>query len=245
MDFYLWMFFVSFILSLIFSLGWIGFAVAFVPILDFFGIWFNQAKAIGLFLNSLSTGISSLMNFLRKQLDIKFVLLLTVFSIAGSVFGGYFSKYFSIFFLKSLFVIFLFFSAFMMIYWKKRKGFIIKNNIFLSILGLIVWFISGLLWVGGGAILVPVLVLVWYDIKKVALNISFVIALSTFAGFLTYSTYVHLDYILLWITAIWSLLWGYIGNWILHYKLDKNKVKKILAILLVILAFKMLFSLFK
>jgi uncharacterized membrane protein YfcA len=76
-----------------------------------------------------------------------------------------------------------------------------------------------------------------------AIAVSFMIPFSTFSAFLSYISFVKIDWILLGTTAVAAILGGYIGNAIMHYKLDAKQIKKIIAILLYILAFKMAYSL--
>ena len=242
--FYTEMFFIAFFLSTLFALGGIGFAVAFVPILDLFGLNFNTAKAIGLFLNSVSTWIWAFRNWKKKVLDIKFGLILTIPALIWAVIWSYLSKYVPVHIVKILFACFLVFSVIMLLWGKKKKEFELENNeILVWIIALSVGIISWLLGVWGGAILVPLLVLIWFDPKYVARNISFVIAVSTFGWFLTYISFVKLDWILLTVTTIASLLGWWLGNYLMNEKLNQKHIRIVLAILLLILAWKLVWKL--
>jgi uncharacterized membrane protein YfcA len=82
------------------------------------------------------------------------------------------------------------------------------------------------------------MILLGYDAKKMAIAVSFMIPFSTFSAFLSYATFVQIDYVLLVVVAIAAMLGGYIGNKIMHFKLDAKQIKKLIAILLYIIAFK-------
>ena len=89
----------------------------------------------------------------------------------------------------------------------------------------------------------PLLIMLGFDAKKIAIAVSFMVPFSTFSAFLSYSSFVQIDYILLIVTAIAAILGGYIGNKIMYFKLNSQNIKKIIAILLYIIAVKIGFSL--
>jgi uncharacterized membrane protein YfcA len=76
-----------------------------------------------------------------------------------------------------------------------------------------------------------------------AIAVSFIIPFSTFSAFLMYVNTIHIDYILLIVTAIAGVLGGYIGNRIMHFKLDSKQIKKIIAILLYLISIKFAYNL--
>lgn len=242
--FYLEIFSIAFILSTLFALWGIWFAIAFVPILHFLWYDFNVAKAIWLFLNSVSTWTWALRNWKKRVLDLRFASILTVFSLVWAVIWSRLSKYVPVKYVKILFVIFLLFSIFMFLWWKKKQEFhftwhwVVNGSIWF-----LVWVLSWLLGVWWWAIMVPLLVLIWYDAKYVARNISFVIAVSTFWWFLTYLSIVKLDWILLIVATVASILWGWLGNFLMNEKLKVHHIRRILAFLLFLIAIKMIWSL--
>ena len=65
-------------LSTLFAMGGVGAAVALVPTFGMLGMALDLAKAIGLFVNSVSTMSASVMNAARGVLDIRFALPLAV-----------------------------------------------------------------------------------------------------------------------------------------------------------------------
>ncbi len=241
--FYIEIFIITFILSTFFALGGIGSATALVPILDMIGLNFNFAKAIGLFVNTSTTITSSIINIKRKVLDIKFAFPLAISLALTAPIGAYLSKFIPEYFVKSLFILFLFFAGSMILFGKKEKKFNYTKPWVMVILGSIVGIISGLLGVGGGSLLMPILILLGFDAKKVAVAMSFVIPFSTFTAFLTYASMIKIDWLLLGITTIAAILGGYIGNYIMHFHLNQKQIKKLIGVLLYLIAIKMLISL--
>jgi len=103
--------------------------------------------------------------------------------------------------------------------------------------------ISGMLGVGGGSLMMPALILLGHDAKKAARAIGFVIPFSSAGAFLTYLSFTQMDWPLLGVVAVAAMIGGYLGATILHRGLSANHVKKLIAVLLLGLAAKMIFGL--
>jgi len=241
--FYIEVFVIATVLSAFFALGGVGSATAMVPIMHWLGIEFNFAKAIGLFVNTATTITATVMNIKRKVLDIKFALPLALSLAIFAPFGALYSKHVPTHEVKMLFALFLLFSASMILFGKKEQKFNITNQAVMVLLGAIVGFISGLLGIGGGALLMPIMIMLGFDAKKLAVTMSFVIPFSTITAFLTYMSFVKIDWSILICAAFGAVLGGYIGNYLMHFKLNQQQIKKIIAILLYIIAFKMIITL--
>ena len=240
---YLEYFSITLVVSSFFALGGVGAAVALIPIFDFLGLGFNLAKTIALFINTSTTITATIMNLKRGVLDIKFAFPLIISSLLFAPIGAQSSQYINMIYIKYIFVLFLLFSASMLLFSKKEVKVKYDKKWLFYLLGSIVGFLSGLLGVGGGALVMPFLIILGFDAKKVAIAVSFMVPFSTFSAFLSYSSFVEIDYILLVITAIAAILGGYIGNKIMHFKLNAQNIKIIIAILLYIIALKMGYSL--
>jgi len=83
-----------------------------------------------------------------------------------------------------------------------------------------------------------------FEPKKVATSVSFIVPFSALSSFATYASIINLDYKLLATIAICAIIGGYIGNYMMQFKLNQKQVKKLLAFMLYVLAFKMLWVLF-
>jgi len=231
---------ITLLLSTIFSMGGSGSGIALIPVLSFLGFDFNVAKAVGLFAGASTTITSSIMNIKRKVVDYKFVFPLAVAMLIFAPLGAYTSNFIDEKIVKFLFMFLLFYSATMLMFTKKKALFRAESIYILFIVGSGVGFLSGLLGVGGGNILIPLLLLIGHEPKKVAVAVSFVVPFSALGSFFTYATYVPLDWIMLLVVAISAIVGGYIGNYIMQFKLKQNHIKKIMAGLLYLLALKLL-----
>ena len=126
---------------------------------------------------------------------------------------------------------------------KKEQKFNFTSPFIMPILGGIVGIISGLLGIGGGSLLLPILIILGFDTKKVAVAMSFVIPFSTFTAFITYLSFTKIDWLLLIIAAIGAMLGGVVGNYIMHFHLNQKQIKKIIGVLMYLIAIKMAFGL--
>jgi len=222
-------------------MGGAGAGVALIPILNFLGLDFTVAKAVGLFAGASTTITSSIMNIKRKVIEYRFVLPIASMMMLFAPFGAYSSQFIDEEIIKFTFMLMLFYSASMMMFGKKKALFHTEARWVLFIVGIIVGFIAGLLGVGGGNILIPLLILLGFEPKKVAVTVSFVVPFSALGSFFTYATYVPLDWTLLGLIALSAIAGGYIGNYLMHFKLEQQQIKKLMAVILYMLALKLLY----
>ena len=174
----------TFLLSILFSMGGAGAGVALIPILNFLGLDFTVAKAVGLFAGATTTITSSIMNMKRKVVEYGFVLPIAGMMLIFAPLGAYSSRFIDEEIVKFLFMLMLFYSASMMMFGKKKALFHAEGRLTLMVVGAVVGFLAGLLGVGGGNILIPLLALLGFAPKKVAVAVSFVVPFSALGSFL-------------------------------------------------------------
>ena len=83
----------TFLLSILFSMGGAGSGVALIPILNFLGLDFTVAKAVGLFAGATTTITSSIMNMKRKVVEYGFVLPIAGMMLIFAPLGAYSSRF--------------------------------------------------------------------------------------------------------------------------------------------------------
>ncbi|WP_457596297.1 sulfite exporter TauE/SafE family protein [Hydrogenimonas sp.] len=228
-----------FFLSSLFAMGGAGSGIAVIPVLHMLGVPFNLAKTVGLFVGFTTTVTSSVMNFKRGVLEVRFALPLAATMLLFAPLGAQLSRFVDESVVKGLFVLFLFFSASMMMFFKKEAKTRFDHPAVMAGLGAAVGLAAGLLGVGGGNMLLPLLILLGFPPKKVAVAVSFVVPFSAFTSFLSYASFVAIDWTLLGICAAAAVFGGYAGNYMMHFKLSQQQVKKVIAVILYILAARM------
>ena len=110
------------------------------------------------------------------------------------------------------------FAAGMMLFYKSEQKDVesskSKQIIYGVSVGAFAGFLGGLLGVGGGNFIVPVLVWLGYNPKKASATTSFIVIFSSFSGFLGHATVGNISAPLLGFTAVGSALrsWGMVDD---------------------------------
>jgi len=238
---------ISFVAAFVFALGGVGAAIILIPILISFGIPINIAKPVGLFYNTISLSSASVSNIKNRRLDFRMGLPIIVFSFLFAIVGAYTSKFIPTKIVLFLFIAFLLFSGLMFLFFKSQKKEKYREDvpyITLSLIGAFAGLLSGLLGVGGGGIISPLMLMLGFNPKKIAAVTAFVVPFSSFSGFLTYWSMGSVDWHLLVIVSLGGIGGATLGTMFMHNKLQARTVKKILAVILLLMAVKMLFKLF-
>ena len=240
---YLLYFFVTLFFSTFFAMGGVGSAVALVSVFPMLGQSFELSRALALFVNTSSTLSASVMNFYRGVLDFKFVLPLAISVLIFTPIGAYLSQFVNHEILMWMLIAFLLVSATLMLFYKKEAKTQYTKSWILYLSGASVGTISGMLGVGGGALIMPLLILLGFDAKKAAYGVSFVIPFSSLGAFVTYLQFVKMDWMLLADVTVAALIGGYLGEKMMHFKLTQAQIKKLIGIVLYLIAVKMMIKL--
>ncbi len=236
---------VAFILSIVFSIGGVGSAIAIVPTMTWMGVPLMVAKPTGLFINTLSMLSATLKNIKHGKLDHRFGLPILVMATVFAPVGVYSGKFIPKTYVLWIFICFLLYSGTMMIFFKPRprKG---KGNHIVegSLIGGLAGFLGGLLGVGGGGIISPTLIMLGYEPKKVAATTALVVFFSSLSGFLTYWRMGTPNWKLLGVISVSAIAGGWIGTHLMHFKMSSEQVKKVIGVILYIIALRMVLKVF-
>jgi uncharacterized membrane protein YfcA len=227
-------------ISTVFAMGGVGSALGLVPVLHMLGIPFDPARALGLFVNTASTLTASVMNFRRGVLEVRTAMPLVLSMLIATPFGAWCGQFVPHIRVHDLMIVFLITSALLMLFTKRVRVVQTPQTWVLFPIGASVGVVSGLLGVGGGMLMMPALILLGFDAKKAARAISFVIPFSSGGAFLTYLGFTTIDWPLLATVALAAIAGGYFGQRIMHTRLGPAQIKKGIAVLLLLLAAKMI-----
>jgi len=111
--------------------------------------------------------------------------------------------------------------------------------------GAIAGYLGGLLGVGGGNFIVPVLVWLGFNPKKASATTAFIVIFSSFSGFLGHVALGNVNIKLLFLCAIGSISGALLGAYLMKEKLNRRQVKIIIGIILYLIAAKIIFKLIK
>jgi uncharacterized membrane protein YfcA len=202
--------------------------------------------------------VSVLTHHKYKAVDFDIVKSYGIFVVFGVIIGTIFAASLKT---KSLVLFFsiviLFLGIYLLLLKEKEKNIIIKIKLHLKIiLGFIVGFISAPMGIGGAVMNVPILKFFGYSINKAigsAAAIGFLIALFGATGFFISGSYLktnlplsigflNIPAFLIFIPI--TTFMARIGARTVH-KIDKNKISKLLAIFLLIVAIKFFYEYIK
>jgi len=161
--------------------------------------------------------------------------------------GAYVSKGLNREVLLWLFTAFLLFAAGMMLFYESKKKTVESSRTMQIVSGMSVGgfagFLGGLLGVGGGNFVVPVLVWLGFNPKKASATTSFIVIFSSLSGFLGHATLGHMDMNLLGFTASGSVAGAVVGSWLMTERLKRKQVKLVIGFVLLGIAGKMMWDL--
>jgi len=239
------LFVISFLASFVLALGGIGGAIILIPLMISLGIPLNTARPVGLFYNIVGMTSATVSNIKNKRLDVRTGIPIIITSLLFAVAGAYLSKFVPEKILLLLFIAFLTFSGFMFLFHKNRNEDSYRDDIpyvSLSLIGAFAGLLSGMLGIGGGGIISPLLLMLGFNPKKIAVITAFVVPFSSLTGFITYWAMGNINWHILFIVSIAGVAGATLGTSFMHRKLDPQTVKKVLAVILLLMAGKLLFN---
>lgn len=216
----------TWLLSSVFATAGVGAANTLIPVYYSLGIPFSVSAAAGLLLNVFSLSSATVNNGLHHHINwtlgTTFLVPAVIMAPIGALVGINTPRKI----LLITFVIFLSYTLYNLVRTKKRNSrsvLIGKKGTLLGVtIGGVAGFLGGLLGVGGGMVILPVLTFMEHDYKKISGTAGFIALFSSASGFLAYLTILRgVDYALWAIILIGGILGGLTGSYLL------NKVKSI------------------
>ena len=237
--------FIFFAIAILYSSVGFGGGSSYLAILALTGIAFTQIRSISLLYNVAVVSLN-VFHFQKQRLyDWKKVIPIISFSIPLAFIGGFIEVNKNIFFI-SLGLTLLLASIVM---WFNKK--IISKRVNASHINLtrnssyagIIGFISGMVGIGGGIFLAPLLHLRQWDTpKRIAATASLFILLNSISGILGYSlnSGVSVDWNLTIMLIIVVLVGSFLGNRISKQLLTPIQIKKGTALLIAFVSIRIL-----
>lgn len=234
---------ITLILTTLLTIAGLGAAFVLVPVFMALGYDIHLAMATALLLNAISMAFASYRFITHKLIIWNIAIPILIIASALSPIGAYISQSMDRNLLVILFIAFLLFAAGNMFFYnpkqKEEKASRKKQLITGGAIGSFAGFLGGMLGVGGGNFIVPVLVWQGIDPKKASATTAFIVVFSSLSGFLGHSSLQAMNYSLLIYTGIASIVGALIGSWLVTDKLNKKQVKFIIGFVLIAVAIKM------
>lgn len=238
---------VTLVFTVLLTIAGVGAAFVLIPVFVWLGIEVHTAMATALLLNAVAMSVASVQFVRKKLVDFKLAVPMVVFASLLSPVGAHVSQGLNRNLLLGLFVAFLTFAALMMLFYrpKPRERTVSFKQLagFGVVVGGAAGFVGGLLGVGGGNMIIPVLVALGFDPKRASATTSFVVVFASLAGFLGHASTGSIDRQLVVWTGMASAGGALLGAWLMTDKLKSKQVKVLIGVVLLVIAGKMLWGL--
>lgn len=238
-----------FIFSGLLAMAGLGAAFLFVPLFYYLGVPLAEATPAALLLNVVSLMFAAFNYWRGKLINWRVGLPVLITAVILSPFGARLTPFVDKKLLLGLFAAFLVFAGFMMLFYKAKPREKPLSQTTESVtgagVGAAAGFLGGLLGVGGGNFILPVLNWMGLDAKVAAGTTAVVVVFSSLSGFLGHATMGGLDPVFIGITALMAAAGSIVGSQLMKTKVSSAQLKKIIGVLLWIIAVKMIFDLVK
>ena len=240
---------VVFIFSGLLAMAGLGAAFLFVPLFYYLGLPLAEATPTALLLNVVSMLFATINYWRGKLINWRVGLPVLITAVVLSPIGALLTAHVDKTVLLTMFAAFLVFAGIMMLFYKAKKR---EHELSRSIevgaglgVGSVAGFLGGLLGVGGGNFILPVLNWLGLDAKVAAGTTALVVVFSSLSGFLAHATISGLDPLFVGIMALMATGGSIVGSQLMKSKISSSQLKKIIGVLLFVIAAKMIFNLLK
>ncbi len=239
-----------FALAFIFSMLGLGGAMVYNPILVWFGFDFKEVVVpTGLLLNGLTAASAAWVYYRQRMIDFHISLPLVITSAIAAPLGAYVTQLVPTNWLLGLFSIAVVAAGGRMILLSGAsepeaiRGTARQRAIWGALLGFGIGFIAGLLGIGGGFLIVPLLMYMGYPTKLAAATSAFVVVFSSVTGFLGHLAVGHVAWQLMAVLAIAVILGSQVGARVMHARMKPRLLKQMFGVVLLFIAAKMIWGL--
>jgi len=238
-----------FVFSGLLAMAGLGAAFLFVPLFYYLGVPLAEATPTALLLNVVSLLFATINYWRGKLINWRVGLPVMIAAVLLSPVGARLTQYVNKTVLLAMFAAFLVFAGSMMLFYKaKKRETALSRPIEIASgvgVGTAAGFLGGLLGVGGGNFILPVLNWLGLDAKMAAGTTAMVVVFSSLSGFLAHATMSGLDPWFVGIMAVVAAGGSIVGSQLMKTKISSSQLKKIIGILLFVIAAKMIFDLVK
>ena len=186
-----------FVFTTVLTIAGVGAAFILIPVFLALGIPLLTAMSTALLLNAVAMVFASISYAKEKLIVFKTALPILIVASILSPLGARTAEHLPRVALLWMFVGFLIFAGSMMLFYKAKEREVetdTKKLIGYGVgVGSFAGYLGGLLGVGGGNFIVPVLVWLGFNPKKAAATTAFIVIFSSFSGFLGHASLGNID----------------------------------------------------
>jgi len=241
-------FVVILLVSFLFAMLGLGGGMVYVPVLTWAGFPVKEvAIPLGLLLNGLNT-LLALIPFARKGLvDWKGGLAMAVAAFVLAPFGAHSAQFVPVKVLLVLFAAAVLVAAIRMVAFARQPEpetimSLSKRSVIGGVVGGFAGFMGGLLGLGGGFIIAPILMWMGYRTKEAAATTAFVVTFSSLSGYLGHMAQGRTNWPLTVAVVVAVVAGSQLGGQFMATTAKPRWVKLLYAVVLLAIAAKLLFG---
>ncbi|MEF2231869.1 MAG: sulfite exporter TauE/SafE family protein [Pseudodesulfovibrio sp.] len=235
-----------FFISLLLTMVGLGGGLVFSPLFVLLGMAKGQAAAASLFLNLTAAGSAAYTYSRKGMVDFSLSIPLVLFSAAAAPLGAYLNTRIETKPFLMIMAVILFLAAVRMLFSPKGDDRAAERAKATKIIGgaaigAVIGLMAGLLGIGGGVFIVPLLIFALKTPTKIAAASStFIVCFSSLTGFLGYASMGEVDWHFLLPAAAVAFLGGQAGARLMSSRLTGRTVRLLFSLLLFGLCAKLL-----
>ncbi|WP_291320575.1 sulfite exporter TauE/SafE family protein [Desulfonatronospira sp.] len=251
MDVFLLIYPAIFLASFVLSMAGLGGGLIFAPLFIVLGFGQGPAVASSLFLNGLAAATASYIYIKQRMVDFGLCIPLIITSGLAAPLGALTTRLIDQqIFLLVMSTVILMAAVRMFLPIKMpnatiyhRHGWTASKLVQASLIGILIGFMAGMLGLGGGVFVVPLLVFVLHvHPKTAAASTAFIVCFSSFTGFFSHAAAGGLDWKFLLLAGVFSSAGGLAGSRLMSSKMSGEAVKKLFACILMLLSIYLFFQ---
>ncbi len=238
---------VIFLSAFILTMVGLGGGLIFSPLFVILEYPLSTAVAVSLFLNGIAALSASITYFRSKMVDVQTGLPLIISSTLAAPLGALLTSRIDVRLFTVVLAVVIILAAGRMIFSKKPA---VQNGTPVSVarrvvggglIGMFIGTMAGLLGIGGGVFIVPLLIyLLKLPTKIAAATSMFVVVFSSFSGFIAHASVSTLDWRFIVIAALFSFAGGQAGSRMMTTKLKGRWIRLIFGLVLLAFSVKLI-----
>lgn len=235
-----------FFTSTIFSMMGLGGAIFYVPFFYWTGMELLAAITTALLLNTVASGSAAVTYIRKNMVDMQIAVPFVISSMAGAQIGAYFTRYTPVNILLFLFSVLMVLVGLEMIFSKAERFYRddgLEGKWKLTVIvfsGMIIGIISGMLGIGGGSLIVPLLLFLGFGIKRAAATSGFIVLFTSLSGFAAHFPSWEPDYLLVLYIVVAAVAGAQLGSRLMYSRVKADSLRKGFGVLLLLIALRMI-----
>lgn len=228
----------------------LGGGLIFSPLFILLQFPIHTAVSASLFLNGIAAISAAITYFRKKMVDVKIGLPLIISSSLFAPLGAYATSKVNLQLFTAILAVVILLAAVRMIFSKKveSEGKEIATAYKImggAVIGMVIGFVAGLLGIGGGVFIVPLLIYVLgVPTKTAAATSIFIVVFSSFSGFIAHVSIAVPDWRFILMAALFSFTGGQLGSRIMAEKLKSLTIRRIFGVVLLVFVLKLIQKVF-